>query len=135
MRKLALAILIAATPAAAQNAVEFSHEVRFQSVTFTCGQTNDAQPRRFMYATPSAKHLPMYEPLPDDAKAQSWAIVYRMICENAYVRQARTPSPITEAALVNSQSKGARRVGHRSGGALIARGKVAKQNRTLASWF
>ena len=127
MRKLALALLIASTPAAAQNAVEPSHEVRFEGVTFTCGKTNDPQaPRRFMYATPSAKYLPVHEPVPEDPKAGSWSIVYRIICEKENRR------PITQAEFISPQPKrtGSRRRVRGSGRIHSARALITRS--TLA---
>ena len=97
MRTLALAILIAAVPAAAQNTTAPPREVFFEGIKFTCGQSSDVA-RRFMYATPSAKYLPADEPLPEDPKAASWSIVYRIICEQAYARQTADRYATKEAA-------------------------------------
>ena len=97
MRKLALVILIAATPAAAQNTTEPPREVYFHGVKFTCGQSHEGA-RRFISATPSAKYLPVDEPRPEDPNAASWSIVYRIICEEAYERQTANRHSTTKEA-------------------------------------
>jgi hypothetical protein len=106
MRKLALAILVAATPAVAQNGSDVSYEVRFKGVTFTCGQTGESEgSRRFMYATPSARYLPVLEPASEDANAQSWSIVHKIICEQAFERQAANRREVKAAAVVDPKAK------------------------------
>ncbi len=102
MKKLALAFLIVATPVAARD-VTVSYEVRFRDATFTCGETTESmKTRHFMSASPSAWRLPVEEPLPDDPKARSWNIVYRIICENAYAKQVadreKLASPVQSAS-------------------------------------
>jgi len=105
MRILALAILIAAVPAAAQNTTAPPREVYFEGIKFACGQSSEGR-RRFMYATPSAKYLPADEPLPEDPKAASWSIVYGIICDQAYARQTANRYPTKEAAAVTSRTGG-----------------------------
>ncbi len=84
---LALATLIAVTPAAAEPNMVSSQEIRFRQITFTCGQVEDlGQTRRFVYATPYKMNLPKYEPLPGEANAAGWLVVYRTICEKATQR-------------------------------------------------
>ncbi len=102
MRILALAILIAAVPAAAQNTTAPPREVYFEGIKFACGQSSEGK-RRFMYATPSAKYLPADEPLPEDPKAASWSIVYqssairRMLGRQQTATQQRKPQqPLRE---------------------------------------
>ena len=104
MRKLALVILIAASPAAAQNTTQPPHEVYFHGMKFTCGQSYEGS-RRFVYATPSAKYLPVDEPRPEDPNAASWSIVYRIICEQAYERQTANRRSATKEAAAHLKSQ------------------------------
>ena len=62
MFKHALAMLIATTiPAFADN-VAASHEVRFDHLTFVCGEKSEAgKVVRFIHATPGAKYIPENE--------------------------------------------------------------------------
>ncbi len=96
MRKLALAILFAITPAAAESRTEPSHQVSFQGITFTCGQKSEGS--RFMYAVPAARYLPVNEPPSGEPGARSWAIVFRIICDEACSRQTANQHPAREAA-------------------------------------
>jgi hypothetical protein len=105
MRKLTLALLIAATPAAAQTAGESLREVRFQGATFTCGLTKDGA--RTIQASPSATSLSVTEPSPQDPQAKSWSIVYRLICEQAYERLATLRQEPKAAAAGKPDSKAA----------------------------
>ena len=85
---LALATLIAATPAAAEPNVLSSQEIRFRNITFTCGKVQDqGQQRRFLSSAPYKINLPIYEPLPGDPSSSSWQVVYRTICEKAKKRR------------------------------------------------
>ncbi len=64
-----------------------SYEIRFRQITFTCGEVQDqGKQRRFLYSTPYKINLPMYEPLPGDARSSSWQVVYRTICEKTKQR-------------------------------------------------
>jgi hypothetical protein len=94
MRKLLLGVLLAvASPAAAQSAGEGVYQVRFQGVTFTCGAVESGGTlQRLMHADRKI-HLPVYEPAVEDAKAESWAIVYRIVCERGAAQQAKSNSP------------------------------------------
>jgi hypothetical protein len=106
MRKLTLALLIAATPAAAQTAGESLREVRFQGATFTCGLTNDGA--RTMQVAPSTMSLPAREPSPQDPQAKSWSIVYKLICEQAYERLASIRQDPKQAAAAKPNAKTAK---------------------------
>ncbi len=87
MRKLALAILIATTPAVAANDVVSRHEVQFQGETFICGQINvGGKIRHYIHSIPQAKYIPEYEPSASDPLARSWLITYRIICEGGSMR-------------------------------------------------
>ena len=82
--QLALATLIATTPAAAEPRVLSSHEIRFRHITFTCGEVQDqGKQRRFLYSTPYKMNMPMYEPLPGDPGSIGWQVIYRTICGKA----------------------------------------------------
>jgi hypothetical protein len=95
MRKLALALLIAATPAAAQSVGDQIYQVSFQSVTFTCGSIeHNGQAQRLLHATHKI-NLPVYEPAPNDPAARQWSIVYRIICERGSLQEAK-PSKIRQ---------------------------------------
>jgi hypothetical protein len=85
MFKHALAMLIATTiPAFADN-VPASHEVRFDHLTFVCGEKSDAgKVVRFIHATPGAKYIPEHELPATDSLSKSWDITYRIICEGGY---------------------------------------------------
>jgi hypothetical protein len=89
MRKLLLGILVAvATPAAAQSDEVGIYKVRYQGVTFTCGTVgNGGTIQRLMQADRKI-HLPVLEPAAGDAKADSWAIVYRIVCERGAPQKA-----------------------------------------------
>ena len=96
MRKLALAILFAITPAAAESRTEPSHQVSFQGITFACGQKSEGS--RFMYAVSAARYLPVNEPPSGEPGARSWAVVFRSICDEACSRQTANQHPAMEAA-------------------------------------
>lgn len=90
MRRLLFGALVAvATPAAAQSAEGGIYQVRFQGVTFTCGTVETGGTlQRLMHADRTI-HLPVYEPAAGDAKAGSWAIIYRIVCERGAAREAK----------------------------------------------
>ncbi len=82
-----LAILIATTtvPALAADKVIASHEVRFDHISFVCGEKNESgNVVRFIHSTPTLKYLPENELPPSDPLARSWDIAYRIICEGDY---------------------------------------------------
>ncbi|MFZ1107540.1 MAG: hypothetical protein WAN43_04230 [Rhodomicrobium sp.] len=86
MLKQALAVLIVtATPALAADGVMSSHEVRFDQVSFNCGEIAQAgKVVRFIHSNPGAKYIPEFQPAADDPLAKSWDIAYRIICEGGY---------------------------------------------------
>lgn len=86
MLKQALAILaITAAPAMAADSVVSSHEVRFDQVSFTCGEMNQAgKVVRFIHSNPGAKYIQEMQPAADDPLAKSWDVTYRIICEGGY---------------------------------------------------
>jgi hypothetical protein len=86
MLKKALAVLIVtATPALASGAVVSSHEVRFDQISFTCGEMNQGgKVVRFIHSNPGAKYIPELQPAASDPLAKSWNITYRIICEDGY---------------------------------------------------
>lgn len=89
MRTLALALLIAATPAAAQSVGDSVYQVSFKGVTFTCGAVDyNGTTQRLLRATQKL-NLPVYEPAANHPQAASWAILYRIICERSAMRQAK----------------------------------------------
>jgi len=85
MFKHSLAILALTTlPAMAADVVS-SHEVRFDQVSFTCGEMNQAgKVVRFIRSDPGAKYIQEVQPAADDPLAKSWDITYRIICEGGY---------------------------------------------------
>jgi hypothetical protein len=87
MRKLALALLIAASPAVAETAGDSIYQVRFQGVTFTCGTVENSGGLQRLLHADHKLNLPVYEPKPSDARADSWAIVYRIVCERTLQQQ------------------------------------------------
>ncbi len=90
MRTLALALLIAATPAAAQSVGDSVYQVSFKAVTFTCGAVDyNGTTQRLLHATQKL-NLPVYEPAANHPQAASWAILYRIVCERGNVREAKT---------------------------------------------
>jgi hypothetical protein len=90
MRKLLAGLLVAvATPAAAQSGEAGIYQVRFQGVTFTCGTVETGGSlQRLMHADRKI-HLPVYEPAAGEAKAGSWAIVYRIVCERGAAQEGK----------------------------------------------
>ena len=86
MFKHSLAILALTTiPAMAADSVISSHEVRFDQVSFTCGEMNQAgKVVRFIRSDPGAKYIQEVQPAADDPLAKSWDITYRIICEGGY---------------------------------------------------
>lgn len=86
MLKSAIAVLIVgATPAFSANTVLSSHEVRFDQVSFTCGEMNKGgKVVRYIHSNPGAKYIPEFQPAADDPLAKSWDITYRIICEGGY---------------------------------------------------
>ncbi len=82
-----LAIVAAAAttvPALAAHNVVASHEVRFDQVSFVCGEKNNSgKVIRYMRSIPGAKFIPENELPPSDPLAKSWDITYRIICESA----------------------------------------------------
>jgi hypothetical protein len=88
MLKQALAVLmVAATPALAAEKAAGSHEVRFDQISFVCGEmTSGGKVVRFIHSTPDAKYIPEFQPPAGSPLAKSWDITYRIICEGGYHR-------------------------------------------------
>ena len=86
MLKRALAILSVTTlPALASDHVAASHEVRFDQVTFECGQKNEAgKTVRYIHTTPGAKYIPEQELAANHPLVKTWDITYRIICEGGW---------------------------------------------------
>lgn len=86
MLKYSLAILAVTTiPGMAAENVVSSHEVRFDQVSFTCGEISQGgKVVRFIHSNPGAKYIQEFQPAADDALAKSWDITYRIICEGGY---------------------------------------------------
>jgi hypothetical protein len=86
MLKHSLAILALTTmPALAAGNVISSHEVRFDQVSFTCGEMDQGgKVVRFIQSDPGAKYIQEIQPSADDPLAKSWDITYRIICEGGY---------------------------------------------------
>ena len=91
MFKYALATLaLTSVPAAAENIIS-SHAVRFDQVSFTCGEINQlGKVVRFIRSDPGAKYIPEFRPAADDPLAKSWDITYRIICEGGYQQPSIT---------------------------------------------
>ena len=86
MFKHSLAILALTTiPAMAAGNNVTSHDVRFDQVSFTCGEMNqNGKVVRFIHSDPGAKYIQEFQPAADDPLAKSWDITYRIICEGGY---------------------------------------------------
>jgi len=86
MLKHSLAILAISTiPAMAADNIVSSHDVRFDQVSFTCGEMNEGgKVVRFMRSNPGTKYIQEVQPAADDPLAKSWDITYRIICEGGY---------------------------------------------------
>ena len=86
MLKHSLAILALTTlPAMAAGNIVSSHEVRFDQVSFTCGEINQSgKVVRFIHSDPGAKYIQEFQPAVDDPLAKSWDITYKIICEGGY---------------------------------------------------
>ena len=86
MLKRALAILTLTTlPALAYDHVAASHEVRFDQVTFECGQKNESgKTVRYIHTNPGAKYIPEQELAANHPLAKTWDITYRIICEGGW---------------------------------------------------
>ena len=85
MLKQTLAILVATTVPALATDIVSSHEVRFDQVSFVCGEKNDSgKVVRFIHSTPGAKYIPEDELAAADPLSKSWDITYRIICEGGY---------------------------------------------------
>lgn len=86
MFKHSLAILALSTiPAMAADTVASSHEVRFDQVSFTCGEINQAgKVVQFIHSDPGAKYIQEFQPSADDPMAKSWDITYKIICEGGF---------------------------------------------------
>ena len=86
MLKHLLAILAITTiPAMAADNVVSSREVRFDQVSFTCGEMSQGgEVVRFIHSDPGAKYIQEVQPAADDPLAKSWDITYRIICEGGY---------------------------------------------------
>jgi hypothetical protein len=79
-------------PAAAQSAGAGIYQVRFQGVTFTCGTVESGGTLQRLLHADRRIDLPVYEPAAGDAKADSWAIVYRIVCERGAAQEAALSS-------------------------------------------
>ncbi len=86
MLKHSLAILALTTiPAMAADNIVSTHEVRFDQVSFTCGEMSQGgKVVRFIHSNPGAKYIQEFQPAADDPLAKSWDVTYRIICEGGY---------------------------------------------------
>ncbi len=86
MFKHSLAILALTTlPAMAADNIVSSHQVRFDQVSFTCGELNQSgKVVRFIHSEPDTKYIREFQPAAGDPLAKSWDITYRIICEGGY---------------------------------------------------
>ena len=93
MFKYSLAMLaFSAIPAMATDNLVSTHKVRFDQVSFTCGEiTRSGKVVRFIRSDPEAKYVPEFRPAANDPLAKSWDITYRIICEGGYRQPTITP--------------------------------------------